>query len=75
MNNMKNLVERMNASHRETLMKAREIFPCSINGIIGELERNHFWPELTYDTISALVSHLGLKGYDPSTISDVFDNR
>lgn len=72
---MKNLVQRMRISHKENLFKAKESYPHSITPVIEELERNHFWSDLTYDTVSVLVSHLGLKGYDPCYVAEVFDNR
>jgi predicted transcriptional regulator len=42
--------------------------------VMKELRTKGFWPELTYETVSTLVTHLGLKGYDPCYLSEVFEN-
>lgn len=68
------LIERMRVSYKETLMNEKVNYPFSINPVIKELETTKFFGELSYDTICTLVSHLGLKEYGPTAISEVFDN-
>lgn len=72
---MKKLIERMTSENVEKLREAEKVFPFSVGAAIKQLETQGYWMELTYDTIGILVSHLGLSGYDPSTINSVFDNE
>jgi hypothetical protein len=72
---MRKLIDRMRASDKEILMSAACEFPFSISPVVEELERNRSYNDLTYETIGMLVSHLGLKGYGPSYISEVFPNE
>ena len=69
---MKTLIERMKAEHIADLNKAKELYPVSVGLLINELETKKFFGHLTFDVIGVLVSHLGLKNYDPGTISSVF---
>lgn len=68
------LIERMRVNYREILTASSTTFPNTFTSVMKELETKGFWPELTYETVSTLVTHLGLKGYDPCYLSDVFDN-
>lgn len=70
---MKKLIERMTEENVHRLKQASEVYPLSVGALIKELETKSFYSELTYDVIGVLVSHLGLKSYDPSTISSIFN--
>ena len=70
---MSKLIDRMSLSNRETLIEASKKFPLTFKPVFEELETKGFWTSLSYETVSALVSHLGLKGYDPCYISEVFE--
>lgn len=72
---MKKLIERMTSENVEKLKVAEKSFPYSVGAAIKQLETNSFWMELTYDTIGILVSHLGLKNYEPTTINSIFENE
>jgi hypothetical protein len=71
---MKTLFERMKSKHKETLSVSVVNHPFTMETVMKELRTKGFWPELTYETVSTLVSHLGLKGYDPCYLSEVFEN-
>lgn len=72
---MKKLIERMKPENVQILREAEKSFPYSVGAVIKELETQNFWMELKYDTISILVSQLGLKGYDPTEICSIFENE
>lgn len=72
---MRKLIERMTSENVEKLRAAEKNFPYSVGAAIKQLETYGYWMDLTYDTIGILVSHLGLKGYDPSSINSVFENE
>jgi formamidopyrimidine-DNA glycosylase len=72
---MRKLIERMTSENVEKLRAAEKNFPYSVGSTIKQLETQGYWMELTYDAIGILVSHLGLSGYDPSTINSVFENE
>ena len=71
---MKMLIERMKSEHRETIYESAKNYPNTFLSVMNELRTKGFWPELTYETVSTLVTHLGLKGYDPCYIAEVFEN-
>lgn len=71
---MKMLIERMKSDHRETIYESAKNYPNTFLSVMNELRTKGFWPELTYETVSTLVTHLGLKGYDPCYIAEVFEN-
>lgn len=71
---MKTLIERMKSEHKETLSVSVLNHPFTMKTVMSELRTKGFWPELTYETVSTLVTHLGLKGYDPCYLSEVFEN-
>lgn len=71
---MKTLIERMKSEHRETLSASEKSYPNTFLSVMNELRTKGFWPQLTYETVSTLVTHLGLKGYDPCYLSEVFEN-
>lgn len=71
---MKTLFERMKSEHKETLSVSVVNHPFTMETVVKELRTKGFWPELTYETVSTLVTHLGLKGYDPCYLSEVFEN-
>lgn len=71
---MKTLIERMKSEHRETIYESAKNYPNTFLSVMNELRTKGFWPELTYETVSTLVTHLGLKGYDPCYLSEVFEN-
>lgn len=71
---MKTLFERMKSEHKETLSVSVVNHPFTMETVMKELRTKGFWPELTYETVSTLVTHLGLKGYDPCYLSEVFEN-
>jgi len=71
---MKTLIERMKSEHKETLSVSVLNHPFTMETVMSELRTKGFWPELTYETVSTLVTHLGLKGYDPCYLSEVFEN-
>lgn len=71
---MKTLIERMKCEYRETIYESEKIYPNTFHTVMSELRTKGFWPQLTYETVSTLVTHLGLKGYDPCYLSEVFEN-
>lgn len=68
------LIERMRVSYKEALLESKSKYPATFHSVMNELESKGFWSELSYETVSTLVTHLGLKGYDPCYVSEVFDN-
>ena len=71
---MKNLYDRLKSEHYATLAKERKLYPNTINALIGELESHISFPDLAYGDIATLVRHLGLRDYNPSAISKLFNN-
>lgn len=69
---MKSLIERMTVEHVNDLKRAELLYPISVGNLFKELETKKFYSDLTYDVVGTLVSHLGLRSYDPGTISSVF---
>ena len=72
---MRKLIERMTSENVEKLKAAEKAYPYSVGSAIKQLETCGYWMDLTYDTISILVSHLGLKGYDPTSINSIFEHE
>lgn len=72
---MRKLIERMTSENVKKLKEAENVYPYSVGAAIKQLETQGYWMDLTYDTISILVSHLKLSGYDPYTINSVFENE
>jgi predicted transcriptional regulator len=70
---MSKLIDRMSLPNKEILMESANKFPHTFKPVFEELETKGFWTSLTYETVSVLVSHLNLKGYDPCYISEVFE--
>jgi len=71
---MKTLIERMKSEHRETLSESATTYPNTFHSVMNELRTKGFWSELSYETVSTLVTHLGLKGYDPCYVGDIFES-
>jgi len=71
---MKTLIERMKSGHRETLSASEKSYPNTFYTVMEELRTKSFWTQLSYETVSTLVTHLGLKGYDPCYVADVFES-
>lgn len=72
---MRKLIERMTSENVEKLRAAEKNFPYSVGAAIKQLETHGYWLELTYETIGLLVSHLGLKDHEPSTINSIFEHE
>jgi hypothetical protein len=69
------LIERMRVSYREELERQLEIYPSTISYLVEELTTKRFYTELTYESITTLVSYLGVADCNPLAISEVFDNH
>jgi hypothetical protein len=69
---METLIEILEPEVKYKLERIEELYPNTINSIIGELEKRHHYSELSYDCIMDLVCYLELKDYDPMTIKNLF---
>lgn len=72
---MKNLLEQLSSEHMAILLEARTKYPSSISALMKELENNYYWIYLTYNDVITLTSHLGVNSYDPTSISNIFENK
>ena len=75
MRDMIKLIDRISTKNKEILMESVANYPFTMKSVMEELETKSYWTSLSYETVSALVSHLRLKGYGPSDISEVFENN
>ena len=71
---MKTLFERLSKENMETLIQGKEKYPNSIGQVNRELKSKHFWVDLSYHTVSVLVSHLNLKSHNPDVVAELFSN-
>ncbi len=71
---MKMLIERMKSEYRERISESAKKYPNTFLSVMNELRTKGFWPQLTYETVSTLITHCGLKGYDPCYLSELFED-
>ena len=72
MNNMKTLLERLEPEIRQELDRLDELYPNTLGDVYSDLENNHYFGELRYDTIVFIVNYCNLKDYSPKTIQEQF---
>jgi len=72
---MKNLFERLNEKNIKELESYRHSFPCHIENLFDELQKESFYICLTYDTICNLVTFLQLPNHSPSSIYKIFNHE
>lgn len=71
---MRNLFERLKPEHVQKLNEIEDLYPATKIGLISALESNNFWADLSYSSIFALLHHLEIHDYSPTTIENLFEN-